>query len=252
MGPVQADRTSRPARWRTALLGAALAGAGAGNAAPGAVGAEPAALTAPVLAQALAVATQAARALAPPGARVEAEAGALDPRLRLAPCARVSAYPAPGAPAWGRTRVGLRCLQGSTAWNVFLPVTVQVWAPAAVAAVALPAGASLGPQALQTAEVDWAAAPTAPAATAALVEGRVLARPVAAGQAVRAADLQPRQWFALGDTVQVQLAGAGFAITTEGQAITAGLEGQQARVRTAQGRTLVGRAVGDRRLEVRL
>lgn len=210
------------------------------------------ALPPPVLTQAIAVATQTARALAPAGARIEAAPGALDPRLRLAPCARVAAYPANGAPAWGRTRVGLRCLEGGTAWNVYLPVTVQVWAPAAVAAVALPAGATLTPQALRMADVDWAAAATAPTARAELLEGRILARPLAAGQAVRAAELQPRQWFALGDTVQVQLAGAGFAITTEGQAITAGLEGQQARVRTSNGRTLVGRAVGDRRLEVRL
>ena len=46
--------------------------------------------------------------------------------------AQVQAAPAPGQPAWGRTHVTLRCSQGTTAWRMYLPLTVQVWAPALV------------------------------------------------------------------------------------------------------------------------
>jgi flagella basal body P-ring formation protein FlgA len=204
------------------------------------------------LADALALARHAAQALAPPGARVDVVAGQLDSRLQLAPCTQVQAYQSAGMPAWGRTRVGLRCATGPTAWNVFLPVTVQVWARAAVSTAPLPAGTRLTPGALALAEVDWAAASAPPFATPEALAGRVLARPVAAGQPLRQTDVQVRQWFALGDRVRVDARGAGFAISAEGQALTPGMEGQNARVRIDNGRVLTGRPVAERQLEVKL
>ena len=152
----------------------------------------------------------------------------------------------------GRTRVGLRCTQGATAWNVFLPVTVQAWAAAAVVATALPAGARLDASQLMIGQVDWAAGASAPLADLSALQGRVLARPLAAGAPPRAADLKPQQWFAQGETVRVIAVGTGFAISAEGQALTPGLEGQPARVRTESGRVLTGRPVGNHRMEVNL
>jgi hypothetical protein len=46
-------------------------------------------LPAEAVQQALALAGQAAQALAPPGARVLVSPGAIDPRLQLAPCAKI-------------------------------------------------------------------------------------------------------------------------------------------------------------------
>jgi flagellar basal body P-ring formation protein FlgA len=100
--------------------------------------------------------------------------------------------------------------------------------------------------------VDWAAASPPPFTDAALLTGRTLTRAVAPGQALRGSDLLARQWFALGDTVRILAAGAGYAISTEGQALTPGVEGQNARVRTEAGRVLTGRPVGDKRIEVAL
>lgn len=204
------------------------------------------------VAQALALATQAAQVLAPVGARVLASAGRLDPRLALAPCTQVQAVLVAGVPAWGHSRVGLRCVQGPVAWKVYLPVTVQVLAPAAVSALALPAGTRLEASQLMLAETDWAASSAPPYGRTEALAGRVLARPLAAGQAPRSADLQPRLWFALGETVRVVATGAGFAIDAEGEALTPGFDGLLARVRTESGRVLVGRPVGERRLEVDL
>jgi flagellar basal body P-ring formation protein FlgA len=209
-------------------------------------------LSPPVVAQALALATDAAAALAPADARVLASAGVLDPRLRLAPCEQVTPYLPAASPPWGRTRIGLRCTQGPTPWHVQLPVTVQVLAPALVVASALPAGARIEPTQLSLAEVDWAAAATPPYTTEESLAGRVLARPVAAGQALRAADLKPRVWFEHGDTVRVSARGNGFSITVEGQALSPGREGQPARVRTESGRIVVGRPVGERLVEIGL
>jgi flagella basal body P-ring formation protein FlgA len=209
-------------------------------------------LPADAVQRALALAGQAAQALAPPGARVLVSPGAIDPRLQLAPCAKIEPTQSSGQPAWGRTRIALRCLEGTSRWNVSLPVTVQVFAPAVVLATALPAGATLDTTALTLAEVDWGAASGQPFANAQALLGRVLARPLAAGQALRAPDLLARKWFASGETVQIVARGAGFSISAEGQALSNGLEGQPARVRTEGGRVLVGRPVAERRMEVQL
>lgn len=210
------------------------------------------ALPADAAARAAALAREAAAALAPPGARIEVEVGAADPRLRLAPCGQAEVHWPAGARAWGRTRVGLRCTDGSARWAITLPVTVKVFAPAVVGRAPLPLGTVIEADHLQTAVVDWALLPGgAPLAAEALV-GRTLARVVGAGQPLQAADLKPRQWFAAGDTVRIVAVGAGFSVASEGQAMSPGLEGQSARVRTESGRIVTGQAVGDRRVEVTL
>lgn len=209
-----------------------------------------AALPADAVTQAVALAAQAARALAPAGARIVVLPGTADARLQLAPCAQSQAFLLSGAAAWGKSRVGLRCVQGAVAWQVFLPLTIQVWAPAAVTTVPLPAGARLDASQLAQAEVDWAAAATAPHALPADLLDRVLTRPLNAGQPVRSADLRARQFFGAGDTVRLVASGAGFAVSGEGQALSPGLEGQPVRVRTETGRVVIGTAAGPRRVEL--
>jgi flagella basal body P-ring formation protein FlgA len=250
--PATARATRAAGRVRAGVLVALLlAGPLAARAQTAAAPADPG-LDADTLRQIQALGQQASAGLAPGTLRVEIEAGRLDPRLRLAPCERVEAHLPPGARAWGRTRVGLRCVQGPTAWNVFLPVTVKVFAPAWVALTALPAGTVLQAEQLREAEVDWAAAASPPSADGARWVGRVLARPLAAGSAVRDGDLRQRQWFGAGDTVQVLARGSGFSVSGEGKALGAGIEGQPVRVRTEAGRVLTGVAVGLNRVELQL
>jgi flagellar basal body P-ring formation protein FlgA len=185
-------------------------------------------------------------------ARVEVEVGQLDPRLKLAPCQRIEPYLPPGLPAWGRTRVGLRCTQGAKLWKVSLPVTVHVFARTLVTQAALPAGTTLNAAHFTEAEVDLAAAPGLPIARPELAIGRILAKTVPAGAALRPADLKARQWFAAGETVRVTAGGPGWQVVTEAEALGPGLEGQPVRLRTAAGRLLQGRPVGDRQVEVAL
>lgn len=194
----------------------------------------------------------AARATAPAGTRVAVEIGQLDPRLRLAPCRQVQPYLPPGMSAWGRSRVGLRCTDGVARWNVTLPVRVAVYGRVVVAGAPLPAGVNLSQEQLAMADIDIAAEPGAVFTDAAALIGRTLARPLAAAEAVRAPALKSRQWFAAGETVQVRVAGDGFAIASEAQALGAGIEGQDVRVRFESGRTASGRAVGERRVELLL
>jgi flagella basal body P-ring formation protein FlgA len=199
-----------------------------------------------------AIGEAAGAALAGVQARVEVEPGRLDPRLKLAPCNRVEARLPPGAAAWGRTRVALRCADGPTAWQVYLPVTVHVWATAWVAAMPLPAGTVLQPEHVQPAEVDWAAERSAPVTGLELLVGRALQRPLQPAQPVRGTDLAQRQWFAAGDKVQVVARGAGYAVSGEAQALGPGIEGRPVRVRTESGQVLTGQPVGTRRVELAL
>ncbi len=232
-------------------LSAALLAAGVASAC-GQTGGQTANLPASAIAAALALAREAAAVGAPPGARIEVLAGPLDGRLRLAPCTRIDPTMSPGARPWGRTRVGLRCAQGPTPWNVSLPVTVKVFAPALVGTMALPIGTPLETDQLRLAEVDWAAETSPVQTRAEAMVGRVLARPLAAGQALRSSDLRPRQWFAAGDTVRIIAGGDGFSVSAEGQALSNGIEGQTARVRTESGHLVSGLPVGDRKVEVPL
>jgi len=204
------------------------------------------------LAQAQALVAQASAALAPAGARIVVVPGVLDARLRLAPCEQVQPYLPTGTRPWGASRVGLRCIQGARPWNVSLPVTVRVLAPAPVANVPLPAGAVIDATQWTLTETDWAAEASPVHGNADNLVGRTLARAVAAGQPLRAADLRPRQWFAAGDMVRVVAVGSGFAVSGEGQALSAGVEGQPVRVRTDNGRIVSGMPLGERRVEVAL
>lgn len=188
----------------------------------------------------------------PPVPRVEVVVGTLPAHLKLAPCTQVQPYLPGGSRPLGRSRIGLRCVQGASHWNVSLPVTVRLWAPSLVAAGALPTGTVLESRHLATAEVDLAERADPAVGSAAAAIGRTLQRSLAAGDPVRQADLRTRQLFAAGDTVRIVATGAGYAVSSEGQAMGPGLEGRNARVRTDSGRIVTGIATGERRVELPL
>ena len=191
---------------------------------------------------------------APSGSRprIEVLVGRLDPHLRLAPCQKLEPYLPAGSPVLGRTRMGLRCTQGSKHWNVSLPLQVRVWARSLTASTALPFGTVLQAQHLVVAEVDLAALPDPAIGQPDSALGRTLSRGLEPGQALRRGDLKLRQWFNTGDTVRITAVGEGYAISSEGQALGPGLEGQSIRVRTETGRIISGMVSGDRRVDVAL
>ena len=187
----------------------------------------------------------------PSGAgRVEVAGGSLDPRLQLAPCARIEPYLLPGTRLWGRTAIGVRCLEGAT-WRVALPVTVTVWGRAVVAGEALAAGSQPSTAALRIEEVELTREPGTPVTDPAQLVGRTLTRQVAAGQVLRVEHLRIAHTVAAGDPVRIHVFGQGFVIQAEGQALAGAGEGQPIRVRTESGRILAGTLRG-RTVEVRI
>jgi len=216
-------------------------------------GAEPAsALAGEVEQQVRELALSGTKANAAGAPRVEITVGQLDPRLRLAPCQRVEPYLPEGMRMWGKSRVGLRCVQGPSKWNVYLPITVQVFGKALVATSGVSAGSVLTAADLSQAEVDLAEDNAPAVVNAELAVGRTLTHALKAGQSLRQSHLKARQWFAAGETVTVLAQGDGFSVAGEAQALNPGIEGQPVRVRTEGGRVLTGLPVGERRVELPL
>jgi len=181
--------------------------------------------------------------------RMEVSVGQLDPRLRLAPCARVEPYLPRGARLWGRTRLGLRCVEGQTHWNVFLPITVKAWGPAWVLVGNVSTGAALTEQDVMQTEVDWAAETAAVLANPQGWLGKVAARPLVAGQALRQGMVRAPELFKAGASVRVLVQGAGFSVTSSGRAMNAGAAGESVRIRMTNGRVVGGTVQEDGTVE---
>ncbi len=184
--------------------------------------------------------------------RTEVEVGSLDSRLRLAPCERVEPFMPPGSRLWGRSRVGLRCVEGPRRWSVYLPVTVKAFGPAWVLKRAVNAGDTLAQEDAELAEVDWAAHRASVLALPERWVGQEVAFALTPGQALREHMLRPMKAFDAGAQVRVMGGGAGFRISATGQALTAGLVGQSARVRLPGGKVVVGQVQPDQTVELAL
>ena len=238
---------SAPHAWAQPTT-AAVPGAAGGSGLDGALEQQVRALALGSAADALASAASAASG-AP---RIELVLGQLDPRLRLAPCGQVEPYLPEGTRLWGKARIGLRCTLGAVKWNVYLPITVKAFHTGWIANAHLAAGSVLSAADLSAAEVDLADDASAALTRPEAAIGRVLARPIKAGQSLRQSHIKPRQWFGAGDLVTVVAQGSGFSVAGQAQALTSGIEGQPARVRTEAGRILTGQPVGERRMELAL
>lgn len=182
--------------------------------------------------------------------RPEIEIGTLDNRLRLAPCRQVEPYLPRGSRLWGRTRIGLRCVDGPTAWNVFLPITVKAWGPAWVVRQPVAPGAALGPDDAELTEVDWAEHPSPVLVRQDDWLGKEAARGLMPGTVLRQPMVRPSLVFAAGSQVKVVVAQGAMRLAATGQAISHGYEGQNARIRMPNGRILSGRVQADSSVEL--
>ena len=183
---------------------------------------------------------------------MEVVLGELDRRLRLASCARVEPYLPVGTRLWGKTRLGLRCLEGASKWNVFLPVTVKAYGAAWVIKGNVAAGDVLTEADAIETEVDWAEESSPIVANPVQWVGQVATRSLTTGQALRQVMIKPAQVFQAGTQVRVLAQGAGFQITSDAQALSAGVIGQPTRIRMESGRIMTGIVMDQRtvRLEI--
>ncbi len=203
----------------------------------GAAQAAPALLTADEL-KAYAL-EQAQTTLNDPANRVEVQLGMPENVQTVAPCQRSEPFVPPGVKLWGRASVGVRCVLGAS-WRVIFPINVAVWGPAWVAVTPLPAGATVKATDLREAEIELTQERIGLPKTPEGLVGKVLVRPVQAGQAVPLDAVRATTVVSAGDLVRLRVLGGGFAITAAGQSLGSASEGQAVRVRTDFGRTVTG------------
>lgn len=184
--------------------------------------------------------------------RMEVAVGELDSRLRLAPCLKVEPYIPVGTRLWGKTRLGIRCLEGVAKWNVFLPVTVKAFGSAWVVKGNVSPGAVLTEADAMESEVDWAEDVSPIVNNSAQWVGQVASRALTTGQPIRQVMIKPTQVFQAGAQVRVVAQGTGFQITSDGQALSAGVIGQPARVKMDNGRVMSGVVLDNRTVKLEI
>ncbi len=172
--------------------------------------------------------------------RMEATVGNVDPRLKLAPCGNIEPFLPPGSRLWGRTHVGLRCADGVSRWNVSVPVTVKAMGNAWVVKNHVLSGNVITEGDVVEAEVDWAEEMSPVLKDRTLWLGQIASRMLTTGQTLRQGMVKPAQVFQAGAQVRVVAQGAGFEISSDAQALSAGVVGQVARVRMDSGRIASG------------
>ena len=174
--------------------------------------------------------------------RPEVVVGSLDPRLQLAPCARVEPYLPQGAQLWGRSRIGLKCVEGPVAWNVFLPVTVKAWGPGWVVKRTIQANAPITTADVElVAQVDWADQRASVLPNLEQWQGMLAAYTLMPGHVIRENNVRQPQVFGAGSQVRVVATGQGFQLTSSGEAMTNGYVGQVARIKLDNGKVVSGK-----------
>lgn len=197
-------------------------------------------------------ATSAMKASGSSHLRMEVKVGSLDSRLKLAPCANIEPYLPTGSRLWGRTRIGLRCVDGLSRWNVSLPVTVNAFGNAWVIKAPVQPGVAITQDDVVETEVNWAEESSPVIKDPALWVGQVATRVLTTGQTLRQGMVKPAQVFQAGAQVRVVAQGPGFQISSDAQALSAGVVGQVARVRMENGRVSSGTVLDMRTVKIDL
>ncbi|WP_426211675.1 flagellar basal body P-ring formation chaperone FlgA [Massilia sp. TWP1-3-3] len=181
--------------------------------------------------------------------KVTVTVGALDQRMNLAACPDPQPFQQPGARAWGKTTVGVRCL-APTAWTVYIQSQVSVQAEYVAAATPLVQGQTIDASQLVMVKGDLAALPNGVLTDIAQVVGRTSSMSVQSGAPLRADLLRSKPVVQQGQAVRVVSGGAGFRVTAEARAIGNASEGQVVQVRTPAGAIISGVAKAGGLVEV--
>ena len=181
---------------------------------------------------------------------MEITVGDLDPRVKLAACERYEPFLPPGSRLWGRSTLGVRCVEGAS-WTVYVPIQVRVYAQALVAARPLTRNQPLSADDVRVDRVELTSNSNQVVTPNDDYAGGRLTRSVAAGETITRALLRAPAIVQPGDAVRVVVGGNGFSIAADGKALTMGADGQNVQVALAGGRMVTGVARPGRVIEVK-
>ncbi|WP_440966844.1 flagellar basal body P-ring formation chaperone FlgA [Massilia sp. GER05] len=172
---------------------------------------------------------------------VTVKVGAIDARTALAACPAPEAFLQPGARAWGKTTVGVRCTAPSN-WTLYVQAQVNVQADYVAAALPLAQGQPIEQSQLVLMKGDIAAMPNGIITDMAQAIGRTPTVSLVAGTPLRQDTLRNRPVVQQGQAVRLVTSGNGFSVSAEGKAIGNASDGQIVQVRTPSGSVVSGTA----------
>ncbi|NNG22648.1 flagellar basal body P-ring formation chaperone FlgA [Telluria aromaticivorans] len=173
--------------------------------------------------------------------QVSVKVGNVDPRTSLAACPAPEAFQQPGARAWGKTTVGVRCT-APAAWTVYIQASVNVVADYVAAAVPLAQGQAIDASQLVMMKGDIAAMPNGIITDMAQAIGRTPTASLQAGTPLRLDTLKSKPVVQQGQAVRLVSKGANFSVSAEARALGNAGEGQVAQARTQSGTVVSGTA----------
>lgn len=170
---------------------------------------------------------------------VAAEAGRLDPRLRLAACDQpLETFSAAGSRMGSNTSVGVRC-DGSRPWRIYVPVKVSRETEVAVLARSLARGASLDAEAIRMQRMDTTTLGFGYYEAADRVIGQTLRRAAAAGTVITPALVAVPPTIRKDEQVTLVAQRSGIAIRAPGRAMADARLGDLIRVRNLSSERVV-------------
>lgn len=171
--------------------------------------------------------------------KVTVSVGAVDQRLNLAPCPAPEAFLMPGARAWGKTTVGVRCAAPSP-WTVYIQSQVSVLGSYVAAAVPLVQGQAIEDAQLAMMQGELTALPPGIATDKVQLVGKSSSMSISAGTPLRVDMVKAKPVILQGQLVKLVTKGNGFSVSAEGKAAGSAAEGQVVAVRTGNGQQISG------------
>lgn len=171
-----------------------------------------------------------------------------DARLRLGKCDKLETWLPNGNRLWGRASVGVRCQ--NPAWSMYVPVNVKVTGNALVAARPIAPGQLLDAQDVVLQTRDLTGFPGGLFTRPDQVIGKTAASTIRPDQLLRPEMLRAALAVKQGQQVILVAQGAGFKVSSEGQAMGNAAIGQVVTVKTRSGQAIKGIAKGEGVVEV--
>ena len=166
--------------------------------------------------------------------------GTIDPANQLPPCQSFQVRQDNGTP-WGRINLTVQCQTGAN-WTVFVPAHIRVQGNYLVARRNLTTGQVLEESDLETRQGELSELPANLLQFPLQAIGKSLSVSLMAGQPIRSEALRQPPVVQQGQRVSIVSRGAGFSVSTEGQALNSAAEQQVVKVRLPNGQVVSGLA----------
>jgi len=171
-----------------------------------------------------------------------------DTRLRLGRCDKLETWLPNGNRLWGRASVGVRC--HNPAWSFYVPVMVKVVGSALVATRTIGSGQIIDMPDVQLQQRDLTQYPGGLFTRPEQVIGKTAVSVIRATSLLRPEMVRSPLAIRQGQPVILVAQGAGFKVSSEGQAMGNAAIGQVVPVKTRSGQTIKGIAKGEGVVEV--